>query len=135
MKLSFLICIRFQSENHSDWGQNGQNCYDPARTPYGSACQDHLGRSQGKTTQQIATELRTRTARANRWRARFARHGKEGLRDDPVRGKTETRHDATTERRILAVLDENPTHGLEHMDGWLVGKRLGDVRRIKSGVC
>jgi transposase len=83
-----------------------------------------LAAAKGKTTRQIASELRTRTARVSKWRTRFARHGMEGLRDDPRSGKPR-RYDATTERRILAVLDEKPPMGYSTWTGKQVAKRLG----------
>ncbi len=44
----------------------------------GTAC---FASNQGKTNQQIALELDTRTARASRWRQRFAADRLAGLAD------------------------------------------------------
>src|SRR5580700_3730241 len=40
----------------------------------------------GRTNEQIAAELKTRTARVSKWRQRFSRHRLEGLGDAPRSG-------------------------------------------------
>ena len=69
-----------------------------------------LEASEGKTNKEIAENLGTRPSRVSKWRTRFARHRKEGLKDAPRTGRP-PRYDKNTERRILKVLDEDPPEG------------------------
>lgn len=78
------------------------------------------------SNQQIAEALQTREARVSKWRSRFARDRMGGLRDDPRAGKPPT-YDRSTERRILAQLDEPPPMGNATWTGSLVARALGDV--------
>ena len=80
----------------------------------------------GKTTKEIAAHLRLRPATVSRWRTRFHRQGLAGLADTPRPGKPAT-YDETTERRILAKLDEVLLEGYITWTGGLVAKALGDV--------
>lgn len=85
-----------------------------------------LAASEGVSTEEIATRLKTRQARVSKWRTRFAREGIDGLRDARRQGKP-PRYDAETERRILSVLDESPPEGYSSWTGPLIAERLGDV--------
>ena len=85
-----------------------------------------LAAAEGRSTKDIAEEMKTRTARVSKWRNRFARKGIEGLQDAPGRGVS-SRYDESTERRILSVLDESPPKWFATWTGTLVAKRLGDV--------
>lgn len=78
------------------------------------------------SNQQIAESLQTREARVSKWRSRFARDRMAGLRDDPRAGKPPI-YDRSTERRILAKLDEPPPVGNATWTGSLVAQALGDV--------
>ena len=82
--------------------------------------------SEDKKTKEIAEVMNTYPGRVSKWRTRFARLGIEGLKDAPRAGPP-PRYDETTERRILAVLDETPPKGHATWTGKLVAKRLGDV--------
>jgi transposase len=82
--------------------------------------------SQGKTTEEIAEALHTRTARVSKWRRRFAKHRLAGLGDAFRSGKPR-RYDEGTERRILAKLDEPPPAGYSSWTGSLLAEALGDV--------
>ncbi|NOZ20973.1 MAG: helix-turn-helix domain-containing protein [Planctomycetes bacterium] len=68
--------------------------------------------------------MNTYPGRVSKWRTRFARLGIEGLKDAPRTGPP-PRYDESTERRILAVLDETPPKAT--WTGKLVAKRLGDA--------
>src|SRR5215207_6906935 len=59
----------------------------------------------GHTNQQIAEALRTRTARVSKWRQRFGVRRLEGLGDAARSGKF-VKDDQSTEKRVLALLDE-----------------------------
>ncbi len=85
-----------------------------------------LAAANGIGTNEIARELRTRPARVSKWRTRFARERLGGLVDAPRPG-ARTRYDETTERRILATLDEPPPAGHATWTGSLLAAHLGDV--------
>lgn len=85
-----------------------------------------LEAAAGKTTKEVAALLRVRPATVSRWRTRFAQQRLPGLADAPRPGKPRV-YDATTERRILAKLDEPPPDGYTTWTGGLVAKALGDV--------
>lgn len=85
-----------------------------------------LEAATGKTTKDVATLLHTRPATVSKWRTRFAKNGLKGLGDAPRPGKPRV-YDETTERRILAQLDEPPPDGYTTWTGKLVAEALGDV--------
>jgi transposase len=80
----------------------------------------------GKTNQQIAEQLRTRTARVSKWRQRFGADRLAGLGDSPRSGKP-ARYDQTTEKRVLALLDEPPPKGYSQWNGNRLAEALPDV--------
>jgi transposase len=82
--------------------------------------------AKGKTTTQIAEELRKRPATISKWRTRFARSRLAGLADAPRPGKS-ARYDTETEKRILAQLDGALPRGYASWTGKLVAEALGDV--------
>jgi transposase len=59
----------------------------------------------GRTNQQIAEALRTRTARVSKWRQRFGVKRLAGLADAARSGKP-AKHRQATEKPVLALLDE-----------------------------
>ena len=61
-----------------------------------------------------------------KWRTRFARDRLIGLADAPRPG-ARPRYDETTERRILAALDDPPPAGHATWTGSLLATHLGDV--------
>jgi transposase len=83
---------------------------------------------EGKATQEIAETLSTRKATVSKWRTRFAAQRMEGLRDEPRPGKPAT-YDDDTEKRVLAVLDQDPPRGYATWNGRLVAEALGDVSK------
>ena len=85
-----------------------------------------LRAAQGQRTDEIATALRTRPARVSKWRTRFARQRLRGLTDVPRAGAPR-RYAGTTDRRILACLDQPPPRGHATWTGTLLAAALGDV--------
>lgn len=85
-----------------------------------------LEAAAGKATKEIAALLDVRPATVSTWRTRFARERLAGLADMPRPGKPPV-YDETTERRILAQLDEPPPDGYTTWTGGLVAQALGDV--------
>ncbi|MGH8257704.1 MAG: helix-turn-helix domain-containing protein, partial [Steroidobacteraceae bacterium] len=61
----------------------------------------------GRSTRSIAEEVGVQPAVVSQWRRRFAEEGLEGLKDRP-RGAPPRLYGATTNRRILALLDKPP---------------------------
>lgn len=84
--------------------------------------------NQGRTNQQIATTLKTRTARVSKWRQRFGAKRLSGLGDAARSGKPAT-YDASTEKRVLALLDEPAPKGYSQWNGPLLAKALRDVSK------
>ncbi len=89
-----------------------------------------LEAAAGNATKEIATALHVRPATVSKWRTRFAKHRLTSLADAPRPGKPPV-YDETTERRILAQLDEPPPDGYTTWTGKLVAKALGDVSAIQ----
>ena len=85
-----------------------------------------LRAAAGEGTNAIAASLGTRPATVSKWRTRFATLRLAGLTDEPRPGKPRT-YTETTERRILAQLDEAPPSGYTRWNGRLVARALGDV--------
>jgi len=82
--------------------------------------------SEGRSTEDIAQTLQTRSARVSKWRRRFALFGVRGLQDTLRSGKPAT-YDRSTEKRILCLLDEPPPDGYASWNGRLLAERLSDV--------
>jgi len=85
-----------------------------------------LEAAEGKTTAEIALNLKRRPATISKWRTRFFRDRIMGLEDSPRPGKT-AKYDKETEKRILAQLDAPTPDGYVTWSGKLVAKALGDV--------
>ena len=85
-----------------------------------------LEAAAGKTTTEIAALLHMRPARVSKWRTRYARGGIGRLADAPRSGKPPS-YDLTTERRIVAKLDEPPPKGYSTWNGPLLAEALGEV--------
>src|SRR5580658_6440454 len=75
----------------------------------------------GHTNEQIAAELNTRTARVSKWRQRFSQHRLEGLGDAPRSGIF-AKDAATTEKRVLELLDQSPPTRILAMERRAVGR-------------
>lgn len=87
-----------------------------------------LAAAEGQSTIQIARSQRMRPATVSKWRVRFSQAGLNGVQDAPRPGAVR-RYNETTERRILAKLDEAPPSGYATWTGSLVAKALGDVSK------
>jgi transposase len=87
-----------------------------------------LAAADGQSTIQIARSQRMRPATVSKWRVRFAQSGLNGLQDAPRPGAM-PRYTETTQRRILAKLDEAPPSGYATWTGSLVAEVLGDVSK------
>jgi transposase len=81
---------------------------------------------QGKTNQQIAVQLHTRTARVSKWRQRFGAHRLAGLGDSARSGKP-ARYNQSTEKQVLALLDEPPPKGYSQWNGNRLAEALPGV--------
>jgi len=80
--------------------------------------------SQGRRNDHIGRQVKASASMVSRWRVRFARQGMAGLQDVPRSGRPE-RYDETTERRLLAKLDQPPPSGWARWNGSLLAKALG----------
>jgi transposase len=87
-----------------------------------------LAAAEGQNTVQIARCQRIRAATVSKWRVRFSRAGLSGLQDAPRPGAVPV-YDQTTQRRILAQLDQAPPSGYTTWTGSLVSEALGDVSK------
>ena len=83
---------------------------------------------QGRTNQQIADTLKTRTARVSKWRQRFGSARLAGLGDSARSGKPAT-YNLNTEKRVLALLDQPAPKGFSQWNGSLLAKALPDVSK------
>ena len=82
----------------------------------------------GQTNQQIAEALRTRTARVSKWRQRFAAKRLQGLGDGARSGKP-AKYDQSTEKAVLALLDEPVPKGYSKWNGRLLAEALPEVSK------
>src|SRR5215472_8637182 len=87
-----------------------------------------LSAADGQSTIQIARSQRMRPATVSKWRVRFALDGLSGLQDAPRPGRM-PRYDESTEKRILAKLDDPPPSGYATWTGALVAEALGHVSK------
>jgi transposase len=84
--------------------------------------------NEGRTNEQIATALKTRTARVSKWRQRFGNNGLEGLGDGARSGKP-AKYDATTEKRVLGLLDQSPPKGYSQWNGARLAEALPGISK------
>src|SRR5215470_9900713 len=82
--------------------------------------------AEGLPAREIARRLKTRLARVSKWRQRFCQDRLAGLEDAARPGKPKT-YNEKTEKRILALLDDDPPEGYSQWNGHLVAQKLGDV--------
>ena len=85
-----------------------------------------LAASRGKENKQIAAELNATANTVGKWRSRFAQSRLEGMADTPRPGLSPI-YNATTEKRVLAMLDKPVPKGYSTWSGPLIAKALGDV--------
>jgi transposase len=85
-----------------------------------------LRAAAGGSNEAIALAMKTRPATVSKWRGRFLRGRLHGLQDAPRPGKPAT-YDLTSERRILARLDQPPPKGYARWNGPLLATALKDI--------
>ena len=83
-----------------------------------------LAASRGAINRDIARELSTREATVSKWRSRYHKAGLKGLQDEPRSGKP-PEYTQSTDKSILAVLDESPPRGYATWTGPLLSEKLG----------
>lgn len=83
---------------------------------------------EGRTNQQIAAALKTRTARVSKWRQRFGAKRLAGLGDAERSGKP-AKYGQNTEKRVLGLLDEPPPKGYSQWNGRLLAEALPDISK------
>jgi transposase len=81
---------------------------------------------EGLSVEAIAARLHTRPARVSKWRQRFVKDRLNALSDAPRPGKPE-KYTEETERRVLALLDQNPPKGFAQWNGRLLAEAAGDI--------
>ena len=98
-----IICLsEEESKTLQDWSRRGKSEHrlvERARII--------LLAGEGRSNEQIVKALKTRTARVSKWRQRFGARRLAGLGDAERSGKP-AKYDQTTEKRVLALLDEPP---------------------------
>ncbi|MBV8209061.1 MAG: IS630 family transposase [Burkholderiaceae bacterium] len=87
-----------------------------------------LNLAEGLSNEETARRNDTRLATVSKWRGRFCKAGLPGLSDAPRSGKPAS-YDEATERRILAMLDEQPPRGYARWNGPLLAERLRDISK------
>ena len=87
-----------------------------------------LGLADGLSAAEVAQRNDTRLATISKWRGRFSKAGLQGLSDAPRSGKPAS-YDESTQRRILAALDEPPPEGYARWNGTLLAQRLQDISK------
>jgi len=87
-----------------------------------------LWAAKGLSTKAIAEQLKVRDATVSKWRGRFARNGLSGLQDAPRPGAIR-RYDESSEKRILAMLNQDPPPGYATWSGKQLAEALGDVTK------
>jgi transposase len=87
-----------------------------------------LKAAKGQDTKFIAEGLNVRPATVSKWRTRFAKHGLPGLQDAPRPGALK-QYDESTEKRILAMVDQDPPSGHATWSGKLMAEALGNVSK------
>lgn len=86
--------------------------------------------SEGRTNEQIAEELKTRTARVSKWRQRFGEDRLQGLGDAARSGKPAI-YDGETEKRVLSLLDQDPPKGYARWNGPRLAAALPGVSKAQ----
>jgi transposase len=83
---------------------------------------------EGRSNEQIAKALKTRTARVSKWRQRFGAKRLAGLGDAERSGKP-AKYDQNTDKRVLGLLDEPPPKGYSQWNGPLLAEALPDISK------
>jgi transposase len=74
-------------------------------------CRVVLAAAVGELSKDIAVWLGCIDSTVGKWRGRFARHGLDGLHDEPRPGKPRSIGDEDVERVIVKTLEEQPRDG------------------------
>ena len=82
--------------------------------------------ADGVATRAIGRTVGCTTGTASKWRVRYAEQRLAGLDETGDRG-AEPKYTATTDKRILALLDQPPPKGYARWLGPLLAAALGDV--------
>jgi len=85
-----------------------------------------LKSAEGKSTKEIAKEMKTRAARISKWRNRFAKERMQGLNDSFRCGRA-CLYNKEIENRIIKKIDKQPPEGYMTWTGTLLANALGDV--------
>jgi transposase len=96
-------------------------------------CRIVLAAAEGCSSSEIAAELGCNLSTVGRWRGRFARHGLDGLHDEPRPGRPRTISDQDVERVIVKTLEEQPrdaTHWSTRSMAQATGMSQSAVSRI-----
>jgi transposase len=118
--------IRLSEEERKalqDWSRRGKSEYrlvERARII--------LLAGEGRSNEQIAKTLKTRTARVSKWRQRFGAKRLAGLGDAERSGKP-AKYDQNTEKRVLGLLDEPPPKGYSQWNGRLLAEALPEISK------
>ena len=73
-------------------------------------CRIVLAAADGESSQDIAERLGCNPSTVGKWRGRFARHGLDGLHDEPRPGQPRKITDEDVERVIVKTLEEQPVN-------------------------
>ena len=71
-------------------------------------CRIVLAAADGEHSKDIAARLGCSASTVGKWRGRFARHGLDGLHDEPRPGRPRTVGDDDVEAVIVKTLEEQP---------------------------
>ena len=96
-------------------------------------CRIVLAAASGEASKDIAARLGCNPSTVGKWRGRFARHGLDGLHDEPRPGRPRTVGDDDVERVIVKTLEEQPpnaTHWSTRSMASATGMSQSAVSRI-----
>jgi transposase len=96
-------------------------------------CRVVLAAAQGRSSSEIAAELRCNPNTVSKWRVRFAERGIDGLHDEPRPGKPRLISDEDVERVVTKTLEDQPlgaTHWSTRSMAAATGMSQSAVSRI-----
>jgi transposase len=82
--------------------------------------------AEGRTGREIVRRQKMRLTRVSKWRQRFCQDRVAGLEDAARPGKPKS-DDEKTGKRILALLDTDPSEGHSQWNGHLVAQNFRNV--------
>jgi Winged helix-turn helix len=92
-------------------------------------CRIVLAAAQGEQSKAIAAQLGCAKSTVGKWRGRFARHGLDGLHDEPRPGKPRSIGDEEIERAIVKTLEESPPRPPRSSAGCFATRALSGTSR------